>query len=73
MKAVIGGKKEMNSRKTKESGILECTYVPGTVVGQRRGGATHTPLVHRPYRQSLLAVQAVPTAPLAIPMLVDAL
>lgn len=46
--------------------MISHLYIPGTVVGQTKGGAKHTPLTHRPYRQSLLAVHTVPTAPFAV-------
>ena len=32
--------------------------------GHNRGGATHMPLVHRPYRQSLAVLQTAPGFPI---------
>ena len=33
--------------------------------GHSKGGATHIPLVHRPYKQSLPLLQAAPGFPIA--------
>jgi hypothetical protein len=65
-----GELKNREERRRKEEKITYL-YIPGIVVGQSKGGAAHTPLTHRPYRQSLLAVHTVPTTPLAVTIAVE--
>ena len=40
------------------------------VEGHNKGGATHMPLVHKPYKQSLALLQATPGFPIDAPAVV---